>query len=431
MTERRHGIAPNLPQFLQQLLQVLLVGLTIGMMRTVVPALAEDEFGVRRDSFLMLTTFVVAFGVVKGVLNFVAGRWSERVGRKQVLVAGWLAAVPIPWLVYAAQGWGWIVAATLLLGVNQALTWSMTQTSKLDITRPDQRGLAIGLNEFAGYVGLAGAGVLTGYMAAHFGTRLGLLVFGMAVVGIALLTSLLCITDTLPWARDAHRSPHTAAAAGALPRYARASSEHPSTAEVFALVSWRDRRLAAVCQAGLVEKFVDALVWTLYPVYLYQQGLSLPAVGWVVGVYGFVWGGLQLFTGRLSDRIGRHGLNVAGMAVCGAGVLMAPAFDGVPGWSLSAAVSGIGMAMLYPNLSAAVADLSPPSWRGSAIGIYRFWRDTGYAVGALGLGLAAQWTGRIEAAFWFVGVSMLASAAVLVHWGSESHPHKNPSLSVS
>lgn len=423
MTERHFGIAANRGQFLHQLLQVLLVGLTIGMMRTVVPALAEGEFGVQRDSYLMLATFVVAFGAVKAVLNFVAGRWSERVGRKQVLVAGWLAAVPIPWIVYFAQGWGWIVAATLLLGVNQGLTWSMTQTSKLDITRTDQRGVTIGLNEFAGYVGLAAAGVVTGYMASLFGTRLGLLVFGLIVVGIALL-AVLFVVDTLPWTRAKHSSAE-AAVSGAQPSYAHASSEHPSSIEIFALMSWRDRRFAAVCQAGMVEKFVDALVWALYPVYLYKQGLSLPAVGWVVGVYGFVWGGLQLITGRLSDRIGRHGLNVWGMVICGAGVLMVPLYDGTRWWSLSAVVSGAGMAMLYPNLSAAVADLAPPSWRGSAIGIYRFWRDLGYALGALGLGLAAQWTGRIEGAFWFVGAAMLASAALLAWWGSESHPRWN------
>ena len=423
--ERHLGIARNRGQFLHQLLQVLLVGSTIGMMRTVVPALAEGEFGVQRHSFLMLTTFVVAFGVVKGALNFLAGSWSERVGRKRVLVAGWLAAAPIPWLVYAAQGWGWIVVATLLLGVNQGLTWSMTQTSKLDITRADQRGLTIGLNEFAGYVGLALAGVLTGYLATALGTRLGLLVFGLGVVGIALSTSMLFVVDTLPWTQRQGSAPALQADDPLPARHVQATCERPGTWEVFALMSWRERRLLAVCQAGLVEKFVDALVWALYPIYLYQHGLDLPTVGWVIGVYGFVWGGAQLFTGRLSDHIGRHRLNVWGMVICGAGVLMVPLFDDVRWWSVSAAVSGAGMAMLYPNLSAAIADLAPAAWRGSAIGIYRFWRDFGYAVGALGIGLAAQWSGRIEAAFWFVGVAMLASAALLVRWGGESHPRWN------
>jgi MFS family permease len=182
----------------------------------------------------------------------------------------------------------------------------------------------------------------------------------------------------------------------------------------------------AISQAGLVEKFVDALVWVMYPVFLYQRGLSLPAVGWVVGVYGFVWGGSQLFTGRLSDRIGRHGPNVAGMWICGAGVAMMVVGEGMAWWSVSAAVSGFGMALLYPNLSAAVADISHPDWRGSAIGIYRFWRDLGYAIGALGLSLAAHYGGRMEAAFWFVAASMAASGAVLWLLGEETHPRLNP-----
>jgi MFS family permease len=203
-------------------------------------------------------------------------------------------------------------------------------------------------------------------------------------------------------------------------------STHPGTWELFTLMSGRDRRLLAISQAGLVEKFVDALVWVLYPVYLYQQGLSLPAVGWVIGVYGFVWGGSQLFTGRLSDRVGRHRPNVWGMWLCGAGVAMMVLGKGVPWWIAAAAVSGFGMALLYPNLSAAVADIAHPNWRGSAIGIYRFWRDLGYGIGALGLGLAAHFSGRMEAAFWFVALSMFASGALLAWWGEETHPLLNP-----
>jgi MFS family permease len=192
------------------------------------------------------------------------------------------------------------------------------------------------------------------------------------------------------------------------------------------LVSWRDRRLAAISQAGLVEKFVDALIWVILPVFLYQQGVSLPDIGWIVGSYGFVWGGSQLFTGRLSDHVGRHVPNVLGMVICGVGVAMVVLGDGFPWWSVSAALTGFGMALLYPNLSAAVADISPPNWRGSAIGIYRFWRDMGYAIGALGLGLAAHFTGALEAAFWFVAISMLTSGALLWWFGEETHPRLNP-----
>ena len=419
-----HGIRPNLGQFLQLLLQVLFVGLTIGTMRTVVPALAESEFGVPRNSFALLTTFVVAFGFVKGVLNFVAGRMSERLGRKKVLLLGWVSALPIAPLIFFAESWSWIVAATVLLGVNQGLTWSTTQTSQLDITRREQRGLTIGVNEFSGYIGLAVAGIVTGYLATMLAPRIGLLVFGSVVVATALVLTLISVKETLPWA-SAEAAQDYGPDQQYRPRYPQNIAARPSTWEVFTLMSWREKRLAAVCQAGLVEKFVDALVWVFYPVYLYQQNLSLPEIGWVVGVYGFVWGGLQLVTGKLSDHLGRHRLNVIGMMVCGAGVAMMLLGSGILWWSTMAAVSGIGMALLYPNLSAAVADIAHPNWRGSAIGIYRFWRDLGYGIGALGLGLAASLSGGIPAAFWFVALSMLASATVLWVWGEETHPRLN------
>lgn len=420
------GIRANFGQVLHQLLQVLLVGMTIGMMRNVVPALAETEFGVPRGSFMLLVAFVVAFGFVKGAMNFVAGRMAERIGRKQVLLAGWLVAVPIPPLVYFAPSWNWIVAATVLLGVNQGLTWSMTQTAKLDLTRADQRGLVIGLNEFAGYVGLAIAGVVTGYAASLWGPREGLLWFGTAVIGLAAVLAWLGVAETLPWAQ-AEVKRHAAPSAQSLrPRYPTGVSEQPSTREVFMLMSWRDRRLAALCQAGLVEKFVDALVWAFWPIYLHQQGVGLPGIGWIVGVYGFTWGAAQFFTGKLSDRLGRHQLNAWGMWICGAGVALMPLGSGAGWWSVSAAVAGLGMAMLYPNLSAAVADIAHPNWRASAIGIYRFWRDLGYGIGALGLGAAAALGGRLESAFWFVAVAMLVSGAVLYRWGEETHPRLNP-----
>ncbi len=420
------GIRANLAQFLQQLLQVLLVGMTIGMMRNVVPALAEGEFGVPRGSFMLLVAFVVAFGFVKGAMNFVAGRLAERLGRKRVLLLGWLVALPIPALIHFAPSWSWVVFATVLLGINQGLTWSMTQTAKLDFTRADQRGLVIGLNEFSGYVGVALAGVATGYLAAALGPRQGLLWFGAAVIGLATLLSWLAVAETLPWARDEVKRHASASATALRPRYPSGVSAQPSTREMFALMSWRDRRMAALCQAGLVEKFVDALVWAFWPVYLHQRGVALPGIGWIVGVYGFTWGAAQFFTGRLSDRLGRHLLNAWGMWICGAGVALMPLGSGAAWWSLSAAVAGLGMAMLYPNLSAAVADIAHPNWRASAIGIYRFWRDLGYGIGALGLGLAAALGGRLETAFWFVAVAMLASGAVLFRWGEETHPRLNP-----
>jgi MFS family permease len=402
------------------------VGMSIGMMRNVVPALAETEFGVPRGSFMLLVAFVVAFGFVKGAMNFVAGRLAEDLGRKRVLLLGWLLALPIPPLVYFATNWFWVVIATVLLGINQGLTWSMTQTAKLDFTRADQRGLVIGLNEFSGYLGVAVAGIATGYLAALLGPREALLCFGAVVIGLATLLSWLAVAETLPWARDEGKRHASPGPDMPRPRYPQAVSERPSTSEMFALMSWRDRRLAAICQAGLVEKFVDALVWVFWPVYLHQKGVSLPGIGWIVGVYGLTWGVAQFFTGRLSDRLGRHLLNSWGMWICGAGVALMPLGTGSLWWSLSGAVAGLGMAMLYPNLNAAVADIAHPNWRASAIGIYRFWRDLGYGIGALGLGAAAVLGGRLESAFWFVAVAMLASGVVLYRWGEETHPRLNP-----
>lgn len=397
-----YGIKSNRRQFLQQLLQVFFVGLMLGSMRTVIPALAEHDFGVPRNSFLVLTSFIVAFGIVKAVLNFVAGSWSERVGRKKVLLAGWLIALPIPFLILWAQSWGWIVAATVLLGVNQGLTWSMTQTAKLDLATAQQRGLAIGLNEFAGYFGVAVAGVITSYAATALGARTGLFLFALLVVVAALLAAFAGIRETLPWAKaeTARRPASCALGAG----------------QVFALMSWRDKRMFALCQAGLVEKFVDALVWVFYPALLFRRGMSLADIGWIVGVYGAVWGITQLYTGRLSDRIGRRALIVGGMWLCGLGVAIAVA---LPDWGrtsalVSATIAGIGMAMLYPTLSAAVSDLAAPVWRGTAIGIYRFWRDLGYAIGAAALALAASIGANIETGFWFVALSMFLSGAVVL-----------------
>ena len=416
-----HGIQHNLAQFSQQLLQVFLVGLTLGLMRTVVPALAETEFGVAQGSFLMLTSFVVAFGVVKGVLNFVAGRLAEHIGRRRVLILGWVAAIPVPLLIFWAPSWSWIVVATVLLGVNQGMCWSMTQTAKMDITRPQERGLTMGLNEFSGYVGVALGGLLTAYIAIALGPRFGLWLLGTTLICIALLLAVFAVRETQPWAQaESTQQAQNPMATSHL--YAKLA-EQPTTAQVFMLLSWRDRRMAAFSQAGLVEKFVDALVWVFYPVFLFQQGLNLAAIGWVVGVYGFVWGGAQLITGHLSDRWGRLKLIIWGMWLAGAGVALMLLGEGLVWWSFAAALTGLGMALLYPNLSAAIADLSHPNWRSSAIGIYRFWRDLGYAIGALAFGWIAAITGTLSAGFWFVAIAMALSGTLVMFWGEETHPH--------
>ncbi|MBI1425652.1 MAG: MFS transporter [Gammaproteobacteria bacterium] len=395
------------------------------MMRTVVPALAESEFGVPKGSFLLLMAFVVAFGFVKGTMNFVAGRLSERIGRKHVLMLGWLIALPIPPMIFYASSWSWIVFATVLLGVNQGLTWSMTQTAKLDITHPEQRGLTIGLNEFSGYFGVALAGIITAYLTEWIGAREGLMWFGFVTIVVAIITTQLWVKDTLPWAQAEAKHHATGKATGPRPRFPINISDKPTTWEVFTLISWRDKRMFAFSQAGLVEKFVDALIWVFYPVYLYEQGLSLANIGWVVGIYGFVWGGSQFITGKLSDHVGRLWPITIGMWVCGAGVGLTLLGDALWWWSISAAITGFGMALLYPNISAAVSDIAHPAWRGSAIGIYRFWRDLGYGIGALLLGLASNLTGFISTGFWVVSLAMFVSGLIVMIAAEETHPRLN------
>ena len=397
MPQLQHGIHANLAQILHQLLQVFLVGLTIGMTRTVVPGLAETEFGLGGQQFFLLTTFVVVFGAVKSVMNLFAGRFSDRFGRKRVLIAGWIAALPIPLLLLYAPNWGWVVAATALLGINQGLCWSMTLNSKLDMTNLNQKGLVNGMNEFSGYAAVALAGVVTAWLVEVYGARLGLFMFGTTVIVLGLLLAVLVIKETRPWALA-----HTQ---GIKPAPA------PSLGQAFWYASWQNRNLLALNQAGLVEKFTDALVWIILPVWFVSQNLTLVQGSSIIGIYALVWGASQLITGSASDRFGRKPLIVGGMWLCGIGVLLLVLSHSVWLWTLEAGIIGFGMAMLYPTLGAAVADVSPPAQRSTLLGVYRFWRDFGYAVGALSMGLLAQWAQGLNVTFWLVGVAMLLSGA--------------------
>ncbi|MDA8110819.1 MAG: MFS transporter [Betaproteobacteria bacterium] len=420
-----HGIRANLRQFILQAVQVFFVGLVIGMERNVLPVLSRD-FGVPRRSFLFLMSFVVSFGLVKGILNLVAGRLSERIGRKKVLLLGWLGALPIPFMIFYAPTWEWIVAANVFLGINQGFAWTMTVTSKVDITLAEQRGFATGVNEFSGYAAVAIAGVATGYLALLYGPREALFGFTLAVILIALLTAWLFIEETLPWAKVESAQHAQGTYVGHRPRFPKGVSEHPSTREVFALVSFRHPTLSALCQAGVANKVSDALLWVLFPVFLHGRGLGIVAIGWISAVYGMVWGASQLWTGALSDAIGRKKTIVAGLWVLGAGVAATTLLEGTAAWAACAAVMGIGMALLYPNLIAAVADISHPNWRGSALGTYRYWRDTGYALGAIALGLVAQWAHGVRAAFWFTGAVLWATGLWVAWRAEETHPRLNP-----
>ncbi|HET9113806.1 MAG TPA: MFS transporter [Burkholderiales bacterium] len=419
------GIRVNLSQFILQAVQVFFVGLMIGMERTVLPVLSRD-FGVQKDSFMYLMAFVVSFGFVKGILNFAAGRLSERIGRKNVLLLGWVAAIPIPFMILYAPNWGWIVAANVFLGINQGFAWSMTVTSKVDITGAEQRGFATGVNEFAGYAAVGLGGLATGYLTVIYGPRIALSGFTLAVIAIAASIAALFIHETLPWAKAESAEHKEGAYSGLQPRFPRGVSAHPGAWEIFTLVSFRNPTLNALCQAGVVNKIADALLWVLFPVFLHNNRLSLVQIGWVTAIYGLVWGAFQLLTGVLSDWVGRKIPIVAGLWLLGAGVLSVPMVHGIIAWSASSVIMGIGMALLYPNLIASVADISHPDWRSSALGTYRYWRDTGYAIGAIALGLVAQWGDGIEAAFWFTAVILALSGLYVMVRAEETHPRLNP-----
>jgi MFS family permease len=395
-------------QYALQLAQVIFVGLTLGTMRTVVPAVAESDFGVKRGDIALVASFVFAFGLVKGAMNFVAGAMSERLGRKHVLVIGWMIALPIPVMIWHAPSWGWIVAATALLGVNQGLTWSMTLTSKLDLTRPDQRGLTNGLNEFCGYFAVAVAGILTGYLSDWQGARLGLLIFGFAAIVPALILAMAFVRDTRQAAIDANRDDDSA------------SRDTWNARQVLGR-SLRDPAFFAICQCGLFEKFIDVLMWLALPLLLASRGVDLRDIGWAPGAYAGTWGVAQVFTGPMSDRFGRRPMIVGGMMLSALGAAALPLQNHGWWWSACAATAGLGMAMLYPTLGAAVSDLAAASWRGSALGVYRFWRDLGYAVGAATLALATQ-TGDLAWCFHLVAGCVLASGMAMWMLGSETAP---------
>ncbi|MCJ8298591.1 MAG: MFS transporter [Pseudomonadales bacterium] len=400
------GIQRNIRQISLHLLQIFLVGLTIGMTRIVVPALAESEFGLADQAFFLLASFVVVFGIVKALMNLFAGKLSETYGRKNILILGWIAALPIPFIFLYAPSWNWIIFSTVLLGLNQGLCWSMALNSKLDLAKSSQKGLVNGVNEFAGYAAVGIAGLVTAYIVTQFAVREGLFYFSLTVILLGLLLAKLSIVETLPWAKLHYQQAENAAATAQ-------SSDKKSLGQLFKLASLQSKPLMALNQAGLVEKFTDAIVWIFLPIYFISQGISLLESGAIIAIYGVVWGASQLITGPLSDKIGRKSLIVWGMWLCGAGIVAIPLTQSISIWSLEAALIGVGMAMLYPNLGAAVGDFSPAQYRASLIGVYRFWRDSGYAIGALIMGLMAQWSQDLLMPFWFVGIAMFISGLVV------------------
>ncbi|MGH9285149.1 MAG: MFS transporter, partial [Acidimicrobiales bacterium] len=385
----------NLAQFSLLVGVNALVGGMIGQERAVLPLLADQVFGLQ--AFSAALTFIVAFGAVKAVTNLVAGALSDRYGRKPVLVAGWLAGLPVPLVLMWAPSWGWVIAANVLLGVNQGLTWSTTVIMKIDLAGPDRRGLAMGLNEAAGYGALALTALATGAVAERWGLRPAPFFLGLAYAGIGLALSVL-------WVRETRGHAHHEAASGPPGAGGRA----PSVRRVLLHTSFRERALSSLCQAGLVNNLNDGLAWGLFPFLFAAHGLSTAAIGSLAALYPAVWGVGQLVTGPLSDRIGRKGLIVGGMwAQAAALAVIASATSYLP-WAAGALLLGAGTAMVYPALLAAIGDVAEPAWRASAVGVYRLWRDSGFAAGALLAGFLAD-AFDIPTAIWAVAGLTAAS----------------------
>ena len=399
----RLGLRENLGQFCLLVLVNAFVGGMVGLERTVVSLIGSQQFGLVLKTAIF--SFIVSFGVVKACSNLLSGALADRIGRKKVLVAGWIVGVPVPFMIMFAPSWGWIVGANVLLGVNQGLAWSMTVLMKIDLVGPRGRGLAVGLNEFAGYLAVGLTALATGYLASAYGLRPQPFYLGVGYVILGLLVSIFLARDTSEHVRLEMRS-------------------HPSEQsplgfrEVFAITSLKDRNLFACSQAGLVNNLNDGMSWGVFPLFFSAFGLGVERIGLLKAVYPAVWGTLQVLTGPLSDRWGRKGLIVGGMWVQAAGIFVTVATRDFGWWMLGSVLLGVGTAMVYPSLIAAVSDNSHPSWRARSLSVYRFWRDLGYAVGALSAGIIADMLG-ISWAVGSVGLLTFLSGVVVAAFLSE------------
>lgn len=407
------GLRANVAQFTLLVAVNALVGGMVGQQQTVLPLIAESEFGLTGYTFMF--TYVVAFGITKAAANYVAGTWSDRYGRKPVLIIGWLFAVPVPLMLIWAPHWGWVVAANVLLGVNQGLTWSTTVIMKIDLVGPRQRGLAMGLNEAAGYGAVAITSIAAGYLAARYGLRPAPFLLGLSYTALALGLSTLAVRETRDHAQ-AEAASHVPRSDG---RHDHLHSEL-SNRHVFIQASFREPALSAASQAGLVNNLNFGLSWGLFPLLFASSGLSVDRIAVLFSLYPAVWGFGQLFTGALSDRWGRKHLITAGMLTQAAALAVVALADTFAMWALGATLLGTGTAMVYPTLLAAIGDVAHPAWRGQAVGTYRVWRDLGYAVGALMGGIVADlW--ELRTAVWVASAISVISALVVAVQMYETH----------
>ena len=386
----------------------------VGLERTVLPLIAQHDFGIVSRSATL--SFIATFGLVKAFTNPLAGRLGDRFGRKPILVAGWLFGAPMPFLVIWAPAWSWIVAANVLLGVNQGLAWSTTVVMKIDLVGPERRGLAMGLNECAGYLAVAVSALASGLIAERVGLRPEPFYLGIAFVALGLGLSLALVRETKPYAQLEAAQPHTAGTTESS-----ANDAHQTVWRLLRRTAGGDRTLVSACQAGLVNNLNDGLAWGLFPIFFAAAGLSLGKIGVLAFVYPATWGVAQLWTGAWSDRVGRKWLIAGGMALQGIALLAMVVAAGFAWWIACGIALGLGTAMVYPTLLASIGDVAHPSWRGAAIGVYRMWRDLGYAVGAVLAGAVADAFG-IPWSIASVGVITLASGVLVAARMPETLP---------
>lgn len=384
------GLRENLSQFSLLVLVNAFVGAMVGLERSILPAIAEHEFNIAARTAIL--SFILVFGVTKAFTNYFAGRMADKVGRKDILVAGWLVAVPVPFLLMWGPDWNWIVAANVLLGVSQGLTWSTTVIMKIDLVGPKQRGLAMGLNEFSGYVAVAGSALATGWVAATYGLRPQPFYLGVFYVIAGLLLSWLGVRETRHYVTHEVRT-----------HFAETAETKLSQAEIFYRTSLTDRNLSSISQAGLVNNLNDGMAWGLFPLVFAKAGMNLTQVGMLAAIYPAAWGILQIFTGAWSDRVGRKWLIASGMWLQAVGIAVTAMTSQFGLFVLGAVLLGTGTAMVYPTLLAGIGDVAHPGWRASAVGVYRLWRDLGYAAGALIAGITADKFG-LGAAMWLVAL---------------------------
>lgn len=381
------GLRENLGQFSLLVVINVFVGMMVGLERTVVPLIGEKEFGLASKTAIV--SFIVSFGITKAIFNLFAARVSESVGRKKVLVFGWLLGLPVPFIIIFANRWFWFDVANVLLGMNQALCWSMTVIMKVDLVGPRRRGLALGINEFAGYVAVGFTAWITGYIAGAYALRPQPFYLGIAVAIAGLLLSVFGARETIEHAKlesKLHHSAATVAGDGSLAKHKSSSSLR----ETFALASWKDQNLFSCSQAGLVNNLNDGMSWGIFPLFFASYGLGVAAIGTIKAIYPATWGIFQLFTGHISDHWGCKRLIAGGMIVQAGGIWLTVQVPVYWAWIIGALLQGIGTAMVYPTLLAAISDVAHPEGRATIMGVYRFWRDLGYAVGALISGVIAD-----------------------------------------